>query len=66
MPALVIHGHQDLQIDGDAVVAELKPYFDNLDIVMVQNAGHAVPFDQLDEVSSGLLKFVARVSDHVK
>ncbi|TFY57845.1 hypothetical protein EVJ58_g6779 [Rhodofomes roseus] len=61
LPMLVLNGTADKQVQGDVVVQEMKPYFKDMDIVMVEGGSHALFYEYQKETVDALLKFVERV-----
>ncbi|KAH9841068.1 Alpha/Beta hydrolase protein [Rhodofomes roseus] len=61
LPMLVLNGTADKQVQGDVVVQEMKPYFKDMDVVMVEGGSHALFYEYQKETVDALLKFVERV-----
>jgi pimeloyl-ACP methyl ester carboxylesterase len=60
MPALVVHGEQDLAIDH-ALAAQLASALPDGELVTVPGAGHAANLTHPDQVNPALVSFLRRV-----
>jgi pimeloyl-ACP methyl ester carboxylesterase len=60
MPALVVHGEQDLAIDH-ALAAQLAAALPDGELASVPGAGHAANLTHPDQVNPALVSFLARV-----
>jgi pimeloyl-ACP methyl ester carboxylesterase len=60
MPALVVHGEQDLAIDH-SLAARLAAALPDGELVSVPGAGHAANLTHPDQVNAALLSFLERV-----
>jgi pimeloyl-ACP methyl ester carboxylesterase len=60
MPALVIHGEQDLAIDLDSA-RRLADALPDGELVVIEGAGHAANLTHADAVNPPLEAFLARV-----
>ncbi|THH06384.1 hypothetical protein EW145_g4122 [Phellinidium pouzarii] len=62
LPLLVVNGTSDRQVDGAAVVSEMKPDFKNLEVAMIEKDGsHAVFYDNPDATMDPITKFAIKV-----
>lgn len=59
---LVLNGTGDKQVFGDVVVKEMSPYFEDMEVVMIEDGAHALWYEKQDEVVEALLRFVERVA----
>lgn len=65
-PLLIVNGTQDRQVFGHVVVEEMKPYFKNLDVCMIENGGgHAVHYENEKEVMDSITAFARKVGAKV-
>lgn len=62
-PLLILHGTEDLQIQGESLIREMKAVFADCEEHLIPNAGHAVFWDQPERVRDEILGFVKRVSN---
>lgn len=61
-PLLIVNGTQDQQVKGDAVVAEMKQYFKNLKICMIEKGGsQAVHYENEKEVMNSIVAFASEI-----
>lgn len=60
-PLLIVHGAVDRQINGSAVIENMKPVFTNFEAYIVQGTGHIPFYDDEPTISRRILAFVARV-----
>ncbi|KAI5826820.1 alpha/beta-hydrolase [Schizophyllum commune Tattone D] len=59
LKVMCIYGKQDaLHPNGMVVVEELQPYFKDIKVVAIDNAGHSVFYEQPEETNKALLEFV--------
>ncbi|KAG6909979.1 hypothetical protein DXG01_013979 [Tephrocybe rancida] len=61
-PLLILHGTADLQINGTAVIANMKPAFKNVETHLLQGAGHIPFYDAESNVATLLLAWITRIS----
>ncbi|KAG7441923.1 alpha/beta-hydrolase [Guyanagaster necrorhizus] len=61
LPMLVLGGTADQQVKGAVVVEEMKPYYKNLDVRMVEGGSHALFYDNEAEVVDSISSFASRV-----
>ncbi|KAK0232551.1 Alpha/Beta hydrolase protein [Armillaria fumosa] len=61
LPMLILGGTADQQVKGSVVVEEMKPYFKNMDVCMVEGGSHALFYDNEAEVVDSISSFAARV-----
>ncbi|KAH7922204.1 alpha/beta-hydrolase [Leucogyrophana mollusca] len=60
LPLLVIGGTADSQVKNLIVAEKMKPYFKDLETCIIEGAGHAVFYDNQEEVVTALLSFIDR------
>ncbi|KAI5117032.1 hypothetical protein M0805_002248 [Coniferiporia weirii] len=61
LPLLIVYGAEDKQIVGEAVAAEMKPFFKDLKIAMIKKGGsHAVFYENTEEVMDRITLFTLR------
>ncbi|KAF5381995.1 hypothetical protein D9615_004206 [Tricholomella constricta] len=61
-PLLIIHGTEDLQIDGNAVIGNMAPLFHNVETHLLKGAGHIPFYDDEASVAKFILDWTARIS----
>ncbi|KAG6806189.1 hypothetical protein H0H87_003028, partial [Tephrocybe sp. NHM501043] len=61
-PLLILHGDADLQINGNAVIDNMKPLFKNVETHMIKGAGHIPFYDAENDVANFLRAWVLRIS----
>lgn len=61
-PLLIVNGTEDQQVKGDAVVTEMKQYFKNLKICMIEKGGsHAIHYENEKEVMDSIVAFASEI-----
>ncbi|KAH8114077.1 alpha/beta-hydrolase [Phellopilus nigrolimitatus] len=65
-PLLVLNGTKDSQVDGDAVVEEMKPYFKEMEVYVVEDGSHASFYESEQEVMGKIMEFVRKVQIEVR
>jgi len=66
LPLLIVNGTEDAIIWGNLVEEEMKPHFTDLEAQYISKAGHAVAWEQPDQVADLVLNFVGRVESDLK
>ncbi|EJD03381.1 alpha/beta-hydrolase [Fomitiporia mediterranea MF3/22] len=67
LPLLVLGGSYDRQIMNDAVAAEMRPYFRNMEVHSIEKDGsHAVFLENQEETMDRILDFARRVNARAK
>lgn len=61
MPVLLYTGTEDALMDGRAVEAELRRHAKDLEVRHVEGAGHALFWENPEEVASVIVQFAQRV-----
>jgi pimeloyl-ACP methyl ester carboxylesterase len=61
LPLCVIHGKDDLQVNGQAVVDFMKPIFKDFEAHLLDGVGHFSFYEAPTEVADIIIKFVNRV-----
>ncbi|KAJ7721456.1 Alpha/Beta hydrolase protein [Mycena metata] len=62
-PAMMLYGTEEQFQDGSIGAAEARPYFTNLEVVVIEGGSHTVFYDSFEETVGHLLRFCLRVSD---
>lgn len=61
LPMLILGGAEDRQVQNSVVVDEMKPYFKNLDVHIIEGGSHALFYDNEGEVVDSISSFVSKV-----
>ncbi|KAK0462840.1 Alpha/Beta hydrolase protein [Desarmillaria tabescens] len=61
LPMLVLNGTADQQVRGNIVAEEMRPYYKNLEVHMVEGGSHALFYDNEAEVVDSISAFASRV-----
>ncbi|KAG7442768.1 alpha/beta-hydrolase [Guyanagaster necrorhizus] len=61
LPMLVLSGTADQQVNGAVVVEEMRPYYKNLDVHVVEGGSHAFFYDNEAEVVDSISAFASKV-----
>lgn len=62
VPMLILSGTADRQVDGQALVREMKPHFKNLQVKFLEGAGHAIFYDDYEGTVEAMTSFVRQVT----
>jgi len=62
LPYLVIQGTMDLHVIADNLVAFMKKTFEDVEIHVLEECGHAPFYDRPTETNKAILGFVQRVT----
>ncbi|KAJ7840507.1 alpha/beta-hydrolase [Mycena olivaceomarginata] len=61
-PAMILYGTEDQIQDGAVAAAEARPYFTDLEVVVIEGRSHLVFYDNLDETVGHILVFCLHVN----
>jgi pimeloyl-ACP methyl ester carboxylesterase len=61
LPMLILGGTADQQVKNSVVAEEMRPYYKNLDVCMVEGGSHALFYDNEAEVVDSISSFASRV-----
>ena len=64
-PLLIVSGKEDSQVMGEALAGEMKKTFTNVEVLIVDGAGHAVLEDRPDVVLGRIASFATKVGAKV-
>ncbi|EJD03379.1 alpha/beta-hydrolase [Fomitiporia mediterranea MF3/22] len=65
LPLVVLGGKHDRQIMSNVVADEMRPYFKNIEVHLIEKGGsHAVFFENQDETMDKIIDFTRRVIGH--
>jgi len=62
LPYLVIQGTMDLHVIADKLVAFMKKTFEDVEILLLEECGHAPFYDRPMETNKAILDFVQKVT----
>lgn len=60
-PLLILHGTDDLLVDGTAVISNMTPLFKNVESHLIDDVGHIVFYDDEPGVAHHILRFINNV-----
>ena len=61
LPVCAMHGTDDMLVDGNSLDRELRKHAKNLDIKIVDGAGHALFWEMPDETAEVIVQFAKKV-----
>lgn len=61
LPVCAMHGTDDMLVDGNFLERELRKHAKNLDIKIVDGAGHALFWEMPDETAEVIVQFAKKV-----